>query len=193
MEGRKRGVRVGIFQGGGNDVAENVNKMEELIKLYGKGGEKEEEEVDLLTFCELYINGYGAGLESIKASAEEFPNGVLFQRLTLLCSEHKIGVLFGYAEKQNEKLYNSSALIDKQGKPLLNYQKTHLWGEMENNYFEKGEKLVEPVLFEGVFVSTLVCFDVEFPETVRSLTKLSTQLLLVLFFLFTFYDHFLIF
>ena len=185
MEGKKKkGVRVGIYQGGGNDVAQNINKMEELIQLYGKGGAKEEEEVDLLAFCELYINGYGAGLEVIKSSAEEFPNGLLFQRLSSLCSEHKIGVLFGYAEKNNEKLFNSSSLIDKEGKFLLNYQKTHLWGKMENDFFEKGEKLIPPVLFEGIFISTLVCFDVEFPETVRTLSKLSTQLLLVLSFFF---------
>lgn len=43
-------------------------------------------------------------------------------------------------------------LLDKEGKVLINYRKTHVWLDYENKYFEKGDKLSPVVELEGTRV-----------------------------------------
>lgn len=63
---------------------------------------------------------------------------------------------------------------------LLNYRKTHLWGEYEKDIFTPGDCLAPVIEISGIQTSNLahiegwkvgfmICFDVEFPEVCRSL------------------------
>ena len=163
---------------GGNEVKQNLATMERLIRKHGKGA-AENERVDMLAFCELFVNGYGSGLTHITTTADQLLTGPLFCHLTPLCIEFEVAVVVGYTEKHNERLFNSAVLIDKTGCVLANYQKTHLWGEMEQRFFQHGEQLLPPVPFANLKIGLLICFDVEFPETVRTLAKLGADLVIV--------------
>lgn len=80
------------------------------------------------------------------------------------------------------KPFNSAILIDRLGQIAINYQKTHIWGPYEKRFFAPGEALA-PVVeidgFPGVKISLLVCYDVEFPETVRTLALKGANLIIV--------------
>jgi predicted amidohydrolase len=77
------------------------------------------------------------------------------------------------------KLYNSCAFLDKQGRLLLNYRKTHLWGDYEAKHFTPGNVLPPVFHFEGFNIGVLICWDFEFPEPVRILALRKAHLILV--------------
>jgi predicted amidohydrolase len=62
---------------------------------------------------------------------------------------------------------------------VANYRKTHLWGNYEKSYFTPGNVFLEPFEFEGIKISMLICFDIEFPEPARLLSLKGVQLLIV--------------
>jgi len=47
-------------------------------------------------------------------------------------------------------VYNSAMFVDKNGERLLNYRKTHLYGDYEHTYFCAGSSLSPIVEFEGM-------------------------------------------
>jgi len=85
---------------------------------------------------------------------------------------------YGYPEKCDAGVYNSAILIDRHAKVLANYRKTHLFGPEENRLFHAGDSLVLTRL-EGLTIGILICYDVEFPEAVRTLTNAGAQLIAV--------------
>lgn len=57
------------------------------------------------------------------------------------------------AEEKGKKVYyNSAILIDKEGKTVLNYRKTHLWSEYELTRFSHGDCLPPVVEIEGIYL-----------------------------------------
>ena len=61
---------------------------------------------------------------------------------------------------------------------MANYRKTHLYGAEEKRLFQPGDSLVLAEL-EGWKVGILICYDVEFPEAVRTLVMAGAELIAV--------------
>jgi predicted amidohydrolase len=94
-------------------------------------------------------------------------------------AEYKIGISFGYAELTPEgRHFNTSILVDRDGKVVGKYRKVHLPGHsefdperafqhLEKRYFEPGD-LGFPVwrTMDGV-VGMCICNDRRWPETYR--------------------------
>jgi predicted amidohydrolase len=74
-------------------------------------------------------------------------------------------------------VYNSAALFDAAGRPLLNHRKLHLWGEAERSVFAAGDRLAVARL-DGLRVGLLICYDLEFPEAARALALEGADLIL---------------
>ena len=62
---------------------------------------------------------------------------------------------------------------------LANYRKTHLFGEFEADHFTAGDTPVVQARLAGLTVGLLICYDVEFPETVRLLALQGADAVLV--------------
>jgi len=96
-----------------------------------------------------------------------------------------VHVVFGYPEKVDDittgttQYFNSAVFIDCEGKILLNYRKTHLWGDYEKKYFSYGTSLAPLVKINGVSIGVLICWDVEFPEPPRVLMLRGADVILV--------------
>lgn len=84
------------------------------------------------------------------------------------CNQKHIACIFGFPRKENEKIYNSACIIDKNGEIIGIYDKTHLWGK-ENLIFQKGNKLSVFNTSIGK-IGILICYDIDFPEPSRILT-----------------------
>lgn len=121
---------------------------------------------DLVVFPELYITGYN--LEDIKSEAETI-DGESIVYFKKLCKDLEVSVIFGFARKHDDKVFNTACCIDKNGKLVGYYDKTHLFGD-ENNYFDKGNEFK---IFNTSFakIGMLICYDIEFPEPSRFLSK----------------------
>ena len=84
----------------------------------------------------------------------------------------------GYAERADERIYNSAILFGADGARLFNYRKLHLSGAYEKATFELGDEVVTARI-DGVTIAPLICYDVEFPEAVRAAARAGAQVVCV--------------
>jgi predicted amidohydrolase len=84
----------------------------------------------------------------------------------------------GFCELGDDgRLYNSAAVLDPTGLRAV-YRKLHLW-DREKLIFTPGS--APPPVIDTIVgrLSTIICYDLEFPELTRSVALAGTQLLLV--------------
>lgn len=135
---------------------------------------------DLLITPELSLTGYGLKTLELMKLAEIPLLGPLTSRASELARQYNLALVVGYPEVATGSLpYNAALLISNEGEPLLNYRKTHLFGELDRRRFTPGERLMKPVEWQGWLINLAICYDVEFPEVARSLALKGTELLLV--------------
>jgi len=138
---------------------ENLERVEKLIQ---------KEEADLLVLPELFNTGYiFADKEELESLAEKIPEGETIKFLTQLSTQKKMSLVFGIAEKNGDKFYNSAVLLTPEGIKGV-YRKLHLF-DQEKYLFDPGDQ--EPEVFdEGkAKIGMMVCFDWLFPEVARVL------------------------
>ena len=171
---------VALFQGVAKpgDVDYNLSKVkEQMMKAAEKGAE-------LVIFPELFTFSYILSHADMRKGAEE-KDGHCFQELSAAAKQNNIAVLYGYIETDplsgSQAVYNSIQLIDRDGRSLVNYRKLHLWIDESNieEVFTAGSEYAEVVECCGMKIGLLICYDVEFPESVRTLALRGAQLVAV--------------
>jgi predicted amidohydrolase len=143
--------------GSPGDVAANLVELRAAARA-AKGGGGE-----LLITTELFLTGYNIGDEVFELAKQD-----LLQMVQKIAREEGIAVIVGLPEHEEGCFYNSVVFLDESGAVLGRYRKTHLFGSLDHNSFASGEQLVATVDYRGVRLAMLICYDVEFPETVRA-------------------------
>jgi predicted amidohydrolase len=132
---------------------------------------------DLIVFPELATSGYlFSNQNEVNEIAEDFKNSKTIKAFLELSKKNNCSYVIGLPEKSNSKIYNSSVLINPDGK-YFTYRKTHLFYE-EKKWFEPGNtgfNVFEAK--EGVKVGLMICFDWMFPESARSLMLNGAQII----------------
>ena len=167
-------MRIALFQAAGTpgDVAANLDAVRRAAREAADGGAR------LVVFPEAFVTGYNVGAELLLALAEP-ADGAHVRALREIAAGTGIAVLCGYAELEGDAVFNSAVLIDREGTVLLNYRKTHLYGDLDRGAFRAGDALAPVVEVDGVRVGVLVCYDIEFPEPARRLALEGAQLIAV--------------
>lgn len=160
----QRKVRVGViyWRPYGDSVSDSI--MQNWCRLIDKAAE---DKPDILCMPEASLRGHstipGASIDKLAAKA----------------AEHKVYIVVGMYEYEEESglYYNSAVLIDRKGKIVGKYRKTHLppcGGEEDN--FTPGTSY--PV-FETDFgkIGILICYDIEFPEVARILALRGAEII----------------
>jgi 5-aminopentanamidase len=133
----------------------------------------------LLVTPEMFLTGYAIGAAAVRELAEP-ADGPSAAAISEIARHHETAILYGYPELGADgRVYNAVQLIDRDGTRLAGYRKTHLFGEVDRAAFTAGDQLVVQAQLEDVTVGLLICYDVEFPETVRAHGLAGTELLLV--------------
>lgn len=149
-------------------VEENLYRVESLISGIS---------CDLLVLPELFATGYTfrtAG--EVKKLSESVSGGKTLRFLKRISNEKKISIVGGFAERDGQSVYNSSALYYESGKHFI-YRKKHLYRH-EKEFFRRGKKPYRIVtLKSGVKVGIIICFDWFFPETIRALVLKGAQII----------------
>jgi (R)-amidase len=145
---------------------DNAGRAAEIIRSRGAA-------VDLVAFPELYLTGYD--LERVASVAIAIDSAPL-AAIREAAADAATAVAIGLAERRGRAISNTAVLVDERGAIVARYRKTHLFGE-EANAFEPGNELIVAEL-GGVRVGTMICFDMEFPETARELARAGAELLL---------------
>ncbi|OUD10017.1 hypothetical protein BVC71_00400 [Marivivens niveibacter] len=131
----------------------------------------------LLLAPELALSGYNQSAEALRDVASEVPAAI--KRLAQKVKETGVALALGVPRIEDDQLFNSAVLITPEDGVVLTYDKCHLFGEEERATFAQGNRRSRLVNWNGLKVGLLICYDVEFPEMVRSLALDGMQLALV--------------
>ena len=134
----------------------------------------------LLLCPEMGLTGYAIGAERVRALAEP-RNGPIAHAVAAIALRHQIAIVYGYPEQHpdGQQPFNAAQCIDHQGLPIGHYRKTHLFGDMDHQQFTAGDAPSQMFEYLGWRLGLLICYDVEFPETVRLLALQGADAVLV--------------
>jgi predicted amidohydrolase len=132
---------------------------------------------NLIVFPELFLTGYSAG-ERFRDLAEA-SDGPAFEAVSKVAQSCRIAICYGYPERDGEKVFNAAQLVGPDGNSLGNHRKTHLYGTYERQWFDAGQSFVDPIMFNGITINILICYEIEFPEVARVMARQGNSILLV--------------
>lgn len=133
---------------------------------------------EILLTPELFPTGYAPR----RVRAEVDPAGLpeLHSKLAGIARRHRIGLVYSLPRVTGQGEWHISAtLLDSEGTNLLTYDKVHLFGPEERAAFGPAAQPPAVVSLNGIPTSMVICYDVEFPESVRAAAVAGAELLLV--------------
>jgi predicted amidohydrolase len=183
-----RPVVVGVYQmrnhcGGVKGKEENLNRMLAGI------AEAQRRNVQILVFPEMCLPGYftsisGSVAEAAAANhslADEAGKSHFLTRLQEGAAKAKMVIAFGFGEKSGSKYFNSAGIIDATGQWLGVRRKNPLypWG-YETESFAEPDSPLRSAVFETRYgkLGVSICFDGEFPESIRQMRLDGAEILL---------------
>lgn len=134
------------------------------------------ESADIVLLPELWASGYD--LENAQDYASTRADG-WFAQMQGLAKEHGIALGGSMIEAHQGKLFNTFILVDKNGRELGYYRKSHLFDLIdEKDYFQAGHELG---LIESPWgkIGLTLCYDLRFPELFRAYALLGAEIILL--------------
>ncbi|MBG6108421.1 carbon-nitrogen hydrolase family protein [Frigoribacterium sp. CG_9.8] len=159
------------------DVAANLVELRAAAREAKSGGG------ELLITPEMFLTGYNIGDHVFELAKQN-----LIQMVQEIAREEGIAIIVGLPEHDAGRFYNSAVFLDEDGVVRGTYRKTHLFGSLDRNSFASGQQLISTVDYRGVRLALLICYDVEFPETVRAAALAGAHAVIVPTALMTPYD-----
>ena len=153
------------------DVDENIRKS---INLSEKAVS---ENSDLIVYPEyqLYLPDYADRESAFKAA------GQLHDKISFFVKSLKIPSMINYPELSGNLIYNTSSLV-KEGKIVWSYRKTHLFDAFEyseSNIYARGDNLPSVFSLDEASISSIICYDLRFPELGRILAIKGAHIMIV--------------
>jgi 5-aminopentanamidase len=175
-----RAMKLALWQTAGYpaDVPANLAALQSTAQAAATAG------AALLLCPECWLCGYNIGA-AVGALAESF-DGVSAQQIAAIARQNHIAIAYGYAERdvsggnlRSGHIYNSVQVIGADGVALAHYRKTHLFGADERAAYCPGIQFEPPFSFGAFRIGLLICYDVEYPEAVRSLALMGADVILI--------------
>ena len=173
-------MKLALWQTAGHpaDVAANLSALEDTARVAAAAG------AELLLCPECWLCGYNIGAAVTRLA--ETADGASAQRIAAIARRHRLAIAYGYAERDSAgarsdsaPIFNSVQVIGPDGARIAHYRKTHLFGPAERAAFRPGTCFAAPFELAGFRCGLLICYDIEFPETARSLALSGADLVLV--------------
>ncbi len=134
---------------------------------------------DLVILPEIWNTGYFSF--DLYAQEAEPLNGETIQRMSAKAKEHGYYLHTGsFVEEKDGRLYNTSLLLDREGKRVAVYRKIHLYGygSKESQILSRGSEVVVETTSLGK-IGLATCYDLRFPELFRAMLDKGVELFLV--------------
>jgi omega-amidase len=184
-----KSIRIRLFQISlSTTVSENLEKVEKAVSIpfhSGKtgrplpkrlSGKTAHNHFDFLVLPELFTTGYHSK-NKMKMLAEEI-DGRTAGTLKRLARETGISVAAGsFIENDGGRLYNTSITIDRNGKLIATYRKTHLFTVLNEDKLLSPGNAIDIFRIGKITAGTLTCFELRFPEIARKLAIQGAQIL----------------
>lgn len=143
------------------DKQANVRKMLQFIPDRADPGQAA---ADLVVFPELSVTGPVDSLtpETIRDISEHIDGDsvALFRRAA---RERQTHLVFGFVEREGDRLYNSAVLIDDAGEVAGTYRKTHLQAD-ERRWAHPGDRIAVFSTEKLGSIGVMIGYDAAFPE-----------------------------
>ncbi|XBS69851.1 nitrilase-related carbon-nitrogen hydrolase [Acerihabitans sp. KWT182] len=121
-------------------------------------------EADMILLPELALCGYDDPHRVRRLALNK--EGTVLHGLARLAAKKRQALVFGYAERADDGLYNALQAIDDKGRVRADYRKIHLWPGHETVLFQAGGGFTCFAL-GGLRFGLLICYDLDFPEAAR--------------------------
>jgi 5-aminopentanamidase len=162
-------MRIGIYQNNPEFGQVEKNVLQAVREVSAA-------KADLFVLPELFSTGYQfVSREEAFDLAEDIPGGRTCAALTDVAGSEHMYFVFGIAERDGERLFNSAAVIGPEGF-IGRYRKSHLFYE-EKNIFDPGDTGFRVFDIGLARLGVMICFDWLFPESARSLALLGADIL----------------
>lgn len=94
--------------------------------------------------------------------------------------DNKVNIVAGsVANKKGQGIYNTLYVFNREGHVVCQYDKVHGFTPAEeHHYFTGGDKVVHFEL-DGIKCSCVICYDVRFPELIRTATLQGVDLMFI--------------
>lgn len=149
------------------EVRDNVRAAQSLLKNVSDA---------TIVLPELFNTGYlFRSQDELDLLAESATTGYTVTEMRKVAKQRNLNIVFGMAEKQGRKCYNSAVLVTAQGRTCV-YRKIHLF-DRERLFFSPGDKGYAVHRVEGARIGMMVCFDWAFPEAARVLALQGAQVI----------------
>jgi predicted amidohydrolase len=167
-------MKIALYQGPGriNDIEGALTHLAECAGLAKAAN------ADVLLLPEMYLSGYNIGPDNARKAAIT-TTGAEMNRARKIAEANGIALVFGYPELVGEAVANAAVLIGPDGKVLLNYRKSHLFGELDRAMFKSVGAEFPLAELHGFKIALLICYDIEFPEPARRCALAGADILLI--------------
>ena len=154
------------------DKAANIEKVKNLIEQFC------DKTLDLVVIPEFFSTGVDH--KSMTGEPEDTNGGETIETLSCLAKRFNTNIVCGSViEKDGDKLYNTTFVLDRSGKIVAKYRKIHLYrffGGTEDTYITPGEaEVVVELDFARIGLST--CFDIKYPMHFKKLIKMGAEII----------------
>jgi len=159
------------------DVARNRQTVRQAIAQAAAAG------AQIVVLPELANTGYMFdNIDELRSVAESV-GGATVTEWVALAAQHDLIIVGGFAESGDfsdahdaGKVYNSAVLVDSTGVRAC-YRKAHLWNTEKADLFTPG--IGSPPVVDTALgrIGVMVCYDLEFPEWIRSVALAGADLL----------------
>ena len=162
-----RKVRLGLFTAMPKkwDLDRNWETFQRTFVTHANEG------IDVVVTPECFLDGYVASAkdwtpEHFAQIAQDVSTSPYIGRVRAMAEKYKTAILFGFTEKAGGRIYNCALMVDRNGRVMGHYHKTHL--QTHDLRFSPGEDL--PVFdMQWGKTGVLICADRRWPETARVL------------------------
>ncbi|WHL24256.1 carbon-nitrogen family hydrolase [Streptococcus iniae] len=152
-------------------VDRNFKHLEKLLQ------EAILERPDIIVLPEMWNTGYA--LEQLEEIADE--DGKKSKAfISAFAKKHHVTIVAGsVAVKKDNNFFNTTYVFDRQGQLIQTYEKVHLFGLMQEDQVMKSGASPSHFRVDDVLSSSIICYDLRFPEWLRTMMSQGSQILFV--------------
>ena len=126
---------------------------------------------ELLVVPEAFLSGYAIGAAATRRLAEPV-DGDFAAAVASIARKNSIAVVYGFPERGADgRIFNAASVVSEAGEHLAVHRKLHLFQSADRDQYAEGDDRPPVVRWNGWNVGLAICYDVEFPETVRMLAE----------------------
>lgn len=165
-------MRIALLQ---TDICHDTDRCLDLLDRHL--GKAKAEGAALMVTPEMWLGGYNIAPDKIRAHSAQFDQ--MAGQIGQIVARHGVALVIGCASPAVPKPYNTAVAFDASGNQVARYAKCHLFGGLDQDRFTPGDALSPVFELAGLQVGLAICYDIEFPETARTLALRGAQVIIV--------------